>query len=64
MIVVNSVRECAAGKARPGVSLFLRYPVRPNRVTIAEILTDAYEQFCQPIATPGGADFTIAAPPS
>jgi putative YphP/YqiW family bacilliredoxin len=116
MIVVNSVCGCAAAKARPGVSLLLQHPVRPNRVTtvfagadiaatdrarhdctgyqpsapsigllrdgtlvfmlgrtqienrdaqqIAEILTDAYEQFCQPIATPSGADFTIAAPPS
>jgi putative YphP/YqiW family bacilliredoxin len=104
MIVVNSVCGCAAGKARPGVSLSLQHPVRPDRVTtvfagadieatdrarhyftgyqpsspsvgllrdgklvfmlertqienreaqqIAAILTDAYEQFCQPIATP------------
>jgi len=104
MIVVNSVCGCAAGKARPGVSLSLQHPVRPDRVTtvfagadieatdrarryftgyqpsspsigllrngtlvfmleraqienrdaqqIAAILTDAYERFCQPIATP------------
>jgi putative YphP/YqiW family bacilliredoxin len=32
MIVVNSVCGCAAGKARPGVALALRHPVRPDRV--------------------------------
>jgi putative YphP/YqiW family bacilliredoxin len=103
MIVVNSVCGCAAGKARPGVSLSLHHPVRPDRVAtvfagadieatdrarsyfigyrasspsvgllrdgklvfmlersqienrdaqqIATILTDAYDQFCQPAAT-------------
>jgi putative YphP/YqiW family bacilliredoxin len=30
MIVVNSVCGCAAGKARPGVALALRHPVRPD----------------------------------
>lgn len=33
MIVVNSVCGCAAGKARPGVALALRHPVRPDVVT-------------------------------
>jgi putative YphP/YqiW family bacilliredoxin len=32
MIVVNSVCGCAAGKARPGVALALRHPVRPDVV--------------------------------
>jgi putative YphP/YqiW family bacilliredoxin len=32
MIVVNSVCGCAAGKARPGVALALRHPVKPDRV--------------------------------
>ncbi len=33
MVVVNSVCGCAAGKARPGVALALRHPVRPDHVT-------------------------------
>lgn len=33
MVVVNSVCGCAAGKARPGVALALRHPVRPDRLT-------------------------------
>lgn len=33
MIVVNSVCGCAAGKARPGVALALRHPIRPDAVT-------------------------------
>ena len=32
MIVVNSVCGCAAGKARPGIALALRHPVRPDVV--------------------------------
>jgi putative YphP/YqiW family bacilliredoxin len=32
MIVVNSVCGCAAGKARPGVTLALQHDVRPDRV--------------------------------
>jgi putative YphP/YqiW family bacilliredoxin len=32
MIVVNSVCGCAAGSARPGVSLALQHPNRPDRV--------------------------------
>ena len=32
MIVVNSVCGCAAGKARPGIALALRGPVRPDVV--------------------------------
>jgi len=32
MIVVNSVCGCAAGKARPGVALALRHPVKPDVV--------------------------------
>jgi len=32
MIVVNSICGCAAGKARPGVALALRHPMRPDRV--------------------------------
>jgi putative YphP/YqiW family bacilliredoxin len=32
MVVVNSVCGCAAGKARPGVALALRHPVRPDQV--------------------------------
>jgi len=30
MIIVNSVCGCAAGKARPGVALALKHPVRPD----------------------------------
>ena len=33
MVVVNSVCGCAAGKARPGIALALRHPVRPDSVT-------------------------------
>jgi putative YphP/YqiW family bacilliredoxin len=32
MIVVNSICGCAAGKARPGVALALRHPIKPDRV--------------------------------
>ncbi|MBI4887260.1 MAG: BrxA/BrxB family bacilliredoxin [Acidobacteria bacterium] len=32
MVVVNSICGCAAGKARPGVALALRHPLRPDRV--------------------------------
>ena len=32
MIVVNSVCGCAAGKARPGVTLALQHAIRPDRV--------------------------------
>ena len=32
MIVVNSMCGCAAGKARPGIAMALRHPVRPDRV--------------------------------
>jgi putative YphP/YqiW family bacilliredoxin len=32
MIVVNSVCGCAAGKARPGIALALRNPIRPDVV--------------------------------
>ena len=32
MIVVNSVCGCAAGKARPGVTLALRHATRPDAV--------------------------------
>jgi putative YphP/YqiW family bacilliredoxin len=32
MIIVNSVCGCAAGKARPGVALALRNPIRPDVV--------------------------------
>ena len=32
MVVVNSICGCAAGKARPGIALALRHPVRPDRV--------------------------------
>ena len=32
MVVVNSVCGCAAGKARPGVSLALRHAVKPDVV--------------------------------
>jgi putative YphP/YqiW family bacilliredoxin len=30
MIVVNSMCGCAAGKARPGIALALRHPVKPD----------------------------------
>src|SRR5262245_58211532 len=30
MVVVNSMCGCAAGKARPGVALALRHPVKPD----------------------------------
>jgi len=33
MVVVNSVCGCAAGKARPGLALALRHPVKPEHVT-------------------------------
>lgn len=32
MIVVNSMCGCAAGKARPGIALALKHPVRPDAV--------------------------------
>ena len=32
MIVVNSVCGCAAGKARPGIALALRNPIKPDVV--------------------------------
>ena len=32
MVVVNSMCGCAAGKARPGVALALRHPVKPDVV--------------------------------
>lgn len=32
MIVVNSMCGCAAGKARPGISLALNHPVKPDVV--------------------------------
>src|SRR5687768_12063864 len=32
MIVVNSICGCAAGKARPGVAMALKHPVRPDHV--------------------------------
>ena len=32
MIVVNSMCGCAAGKARPGIALALRHPVKPDVV--------------------------------
>ena len=32
MIVVNSVCGCAAGKARPGITMALRHAVKPDRV--------------------------------
>src|ERR1700719_3327218 len=31
LMVVNSVCGCAAGKARPGVGLALKHPVRPEK---------------------------------
>jgi bacilliredoxin len=33
LVVVNSICGCAAGKARPGVALALRNPVRPEILT-------------------------------
>jgi putative YphP/YqiW family bacilliredoxin len=33
LVVVNSICGCAAGKARPGVALALRHPVRPDLLT-------------------------------
>ncbi|MCL5669694.1 MAG: BrxA/BrxB family bacilliredoxin [Acidobacteria bacterium] len=33
LVVVNSICGCAAGKARPGVALALRHPVRPQTLT-------------------------------
>lgn len=33
MVVVNSVCGCAAGKARPGVTLALQHAVRPDHLT-------------------------------
>jgi bacilliredoxin len=33
LVVVNSICGCAAGKARPGVALSLRHPVRPELLT-------------------------------
>ena len=32
MIVVNSMCGCAAGKARPGIALALKHPVKPDVV--------------------------------
>ena len=33
MIIVNSVCGCAAGKARPGVTLALKHQIQPERIT-------------------------------
>ena len=33
MVVVNSVCGCAAGKARPGLTLALQHPVKPDLLT-------------------------------
>jgi bacilliredoxin len=33
LVMVNSICGCAAGKARPGVALALRHPVRPDLLT-------------------------------
>lgn len=33
MVVVNSICGCAAGKARPGISLALEHPIKPDLVT-------------------------------
>jgi putative YphP/YqiW family bacilliredoxin len=33
LVVVNSVCGCAAGRARPGVLLALKHPVRPEQLT-------------------------------
>ncbi len=33
LVVVNSICGCAAGRARPGVALALRHPVRPSLLT-------------------------------
>lgn len=32
MVVVNSMCGCAAGKARPGIALALKHPVKPDAV--------------------------------
>lgn len=32
MVVVNSICGCAAGKARPGIALALRHPIKPEIV--------------------------------
>jgi putative YphP/YqiW family bacilliredoxin len=32
MIVVNSMCGCAAGKARPGIALALKHPIKPDHV--------------------------------
>lgn len=32
LLIINSVCGCAAGQARPAVSLAMRHPVRPERV--------------------------------
>lgn len=39
MMVVNSVCGCAAGKARPGITLALRHPNRPS--TLATVFAGA-----------------------
>jgi bacilliredoxin len=33
LVMVNSICGCAAGKARPGVALALRHPVKPDLLT-------------------------------
>ena len=39
MVVVNSVCGCAAGKARPGISMALEHPLRP--ATVATVFAGA-----------------------
>ena len=51
MVVVNSMCGCAAGKARPGVALALRHPVKPDVVATvfagADIeATERVRSFC------------------
>ena len=55
MVVVNSMCGCAAGKARPGVALALRHPVKPDVVATvfagADIeATDQVRSYCAPYA--------------
>jgi len=40
MVVVNSICGCAAGKARPGVALWLQHSVRPDKVATVFACSD------------------------
>ena len=57
MVVVNSVRGCAAGKARPGVALALQHENKPD--TVATVFAGADVE-----ATERARSYFVGYPPS